>query len=245
MSRPTIDGSRAELRVPQPVRQDRRTCRASGFASSSVNARPRNGWRCSVVKKDGVTASAAQLLGLPLLRRGSRRAHREERRVLDRRRLRLAVDVVGNRHARLRQAHQRIGVPDEHQPVGVRVRQRPQQHLVEQAENRGVGADAERQRQDGDQREDRLLAERTERRSGCPAWAVAWTAPVEMVAEYVEFGLVVTGGDFAEQRQVAQNHARAEHDGGERVLRPTTTGSPVSVRRRDDSDYDSSEPATV
>ena len=55
-----------------------------------------------------------------------------------------------------------VAVPDEDQPVGVRIRQRPEQRLVEQAEDRGVGADAQRERQDGDEREDRLLAERPE-----------------------------------------------------------------------------------
>ena len=41
--------------------------------------------------------------------------------------------------------------------------QRPQQHLVEQAEDRGVRADAQRQRQDGDEGEQRLLAQGPER----------------------------------------------------------------------------------
>ena len=86
----------------------------------------------------------------------------EQRRVLDRGRLGLAIEVVGNRDAGLRQPHQRIGVPDEDQPVGVRIRQRPQERLVEQAEDRGVGADPERQGQDRDQGEDRLLAKRAE-----------------------------------------------------------------------------------
>ena len=41
---------------------------ASGFASSSVKPRPRNGWRWSVEKNDGVTARARSCSGLPVRR---------------------------------------------------------------------------------------------------------------------------------------------------------------------------------
>ena len=37
---------------------------------------------------------------------------------------------------------------DAHQPVGVAVRERPEQHVVNDAECRGGGTDAERQRED-------------------------------------------------------------------------------------------------
>ena len=51
------------------------------------------------------------------------------------------------------------------------VRQRPQQHGVDDAEDRGVGADAERQRQDGDGDERRRCGACRGARSGCPAAA--------------------------------------------------------------------------
>ena len=46
------------------------------------------------------------------------------------------------------------------QPLGLVERQRLQQHAVDHAEDRGGGADAERQRQDGRGREGGLLPER-------------------------------------------------------------------------------------
>ena len=42
-----------------------------------------------------------------------------------------------------------------HETVGVRVRQRPQEHGVDDAEHGGVGADAKGERKDGDEREGR------------------------------------------------------------------------------------------
>ena len=104
----------------------------------------------------------AHLLRLTAVRQ-IRAAAGEERRILDGRRLCLAIDVVGDGNAGLWQPHQRIHVPDEDQPFGVRIRERAQQHLVEQAENGGVCADAQRQRQDGDEGEQRLLAQGPER----------------------------------------------------------------------------------
>ena len=66
---------------------------------------------------------------------------------------------------------------DRHQPIGVRIRQRPQQHGVDDAEHGGVGADAERQRQDGDEGESRPAPPEAEARSerpaaACPSWFV-------------------------------------------------------------------------
>ena len=47
--------------------------------------------------------------------------------------------------------------------IRVRIRQRPQQHAVDDAEDGGVGADAERERQHGERRESRLTFESAER----------------------------------------------------------------------------------
>ena len=41
-----------------------------------------------------------------------------------------------------------VAMLDEHEPVGGRVRQRPQEHGLDHGEERGVGADAERQGED-------------------------------------------------------------------------------------------------
>jgi hypothetical protein len=49
-----------------------------------------------------------------------------------------------------------------HDPVGVPVRQRAQQNRINDAENRGVRANAERQRQDRDRAETRLLPQHAE-----------------------------------------------------------------------------------
>ena len=48
-------------------------------------------------------------------------------------------------------------------------RQRPQQHRFDDREERGVGADAKRQRQDRRGRESRLETEDAETRGGRPA----------------------------------------------------------------------------
>ena len=67
--------------------------------------------------------------------------------------------VAGRRRALARQA---AAVFDEDQPVGVRERQRPEQQRVHQAEDRGVGADADGEDQDGDDGEAGVAAQRAE-----------------------------------------------------------------------------------
>ena len=52
---------------------------------------------------------------------------------------------------------------EQHQSIAFHVRQRLEQHAVDDAEHRGVGADAQAQHQDGDQREPRLTPERSRR----------------------------------------------------------------------------------
>jgi hypothetical protein len=90
----------------------------------------------------------AQLFRIPPLVQ-VRRPPGEQRRILDRRRLGLAVDVVGDRDARLIEIDAAVAVPDEDEAVRVRIRQRTQQRLVEEREDRRVGADPERQSEDG------------------------------------------------------------------------------------------------
>ena len=66
-------------------------------------------------------------------------------------------------HVALRLPGLGAGGGEVDQPMGLLHRQGAQQHLVEQRENSGVRADAERQRQDGDQRDERRLEQRSER----------------------------------------------------------------------------------
>jgi len=57
----------------------------------------------------------------------------------------------------------RLASREVDQPSGIAHRQRPQQQLVEHGVNRGVRSDAERERQDGNERNERRLEERPER----------------------------------------------------------------------------------
>ena len=54
----------------------------------------------------------------------------------------------------------RVRGPDHRQPLGIAERQRRQQHRIDDAEDRRVGADPQRQREDGDDRERRPLEQR-------------------------------------------------------------------------------------
>jgi hypothetical protein len=85
---------------------------------------------------------------------------RYERGVLDGGGLGPAVEIVRNRHGRLRQIDRRIRVPHEEQPIRVRVREGPEENLLQEAEHGRIGADSQRQGQHRHEREDRLLAQR-------------------------------------------------------------------------------------
>ena len=54
-----------------------------------------------------------------------------------------------------------VGVPDGHQPVGRRVRQRPKDDGVDDGEDRGGGAGAEAEHQHRDEREARMVTDLT------------------------------------------------------------------------------------
>ena len=60
-----------------------------------------------------------------------------------------ALVIVRHRRPVVRHAGLRIRVEDAHQSVGAGERQRPQQHGVDDGEDRQVGAEAERDRQPG------------------------------------------------------------------------------------------------
>ena len=72
------------------------------------------------------------------------------------------VAVVRRRHDVAVLADARDAVPHDHQAIGFAVRQRPQQHRVDDAEDGRVDADAERQRRDGDEGEAGLAQQRAD-----------------------------------------------------------------------------------
>ena len=84
---------------------------------------------------------------------------RVERDVLERPVARLPVHQVGGRRRRARPVAQRVRLPDLHEPVRLVQRQRLEQDAVDDGEDGGVGADAERQREGGDQGERFLCRE--------------------------------------------------------------------------------------
>ena len=74
----------------------------------------------------------------------------------------------GSRDPEVVEAERRERAGDEDQPLGLGIRQRLEQHAVDDAEDGGVGADAERERQDRDRGVAGLFA-RVRR-----AWARSW-----------------------------------------------------------------------
>ena len=65
------------------------------------------------------------------------------------------VEKVGRRRVTVALSCLPVRVRDQHEIVGAREGQRPQQHGVDDAEDRGVGADADRNRQDREQKKAR------------------------------------------------------------------------------------------
>ena len=55
-----------------------------------------------------------------------------------------------------------VGGREPHQSIGLVIRQRPQEHGVDDAEERDIGANAEREAENGDEREPRRLEQLTE-----------------------------------------------------------------------------------
>ena len=103
------------------------------------------------------------LLGLPcvtrdrLPERGDRGHLLEDLLLLDQ------LGIIARRDREIDDVPRAQVLPDEHEPIGVRVRQRPQQHGVHHAENGGAGANAERERDDGRDAERRHLPQRPRR----------------------------------------------------------------------------------
>ena len=65
----------------------------------------------------------------------------------------LEVEQVGHRRRLARGPRVTVGLPDHHQAIDLGDRRRAQQHAVDDAEDGGRGANGQRQREDGHQRE--------------------------------------------------------------------------------------------
>ena len=139
----------------------------SGLVSASANARPMAGvtpkdWNRPEVVCATVICSAPSLPS----RFGGNRL--DERQRLERLRARAPLEEVQRMHRDGRLRIRRL-FPERDEATGIRIRQRTQQHRVDEAEDRGVRADAEREREHGDRREARALAEASAGRKSCPA----------------------------------------------------------------------------
>src|SRR5204862_5551365 len=73
------------------------------------------------------------------------------------------IDEVADRDELLGDAGAAIAMLELDEPVRLRIGQRPQQRRVDHREDRDVGADAERQREDRGEREARLANQEAER----------------------------------------------------------------------------------
>ena len=73
-----------------------------------------------------------------------------------------AVQVIGDAVRAAVDAHAGVEVVHRHQPLGLRERQPPQNHVLEDRENGGIGADREGQRQQRRGRESALLEQKFE-----------------------------------------------------------------------------------
>ena len=158
---PTTDGSRLQRRRPEAVRQD-------GDAG---------GLRPVVLRADQAPLDRAQAHHFEVRAANDAGAHDArlaeadhgeldggevaERR--DRRHPRLEVAQLGDRKDRVLEAQAGGAVADVNQPVLAAIGERPQQHAADDAEDGGVGTDAESQRQDDRQGQPGRLGQRSKR----------------------------------------------------------------------------------
>ena len=129
-----------------------------GTSSSAVNARPSTGCTRAISKKSQDT-SALLMRSAPLLPRKRARAALCRDDPLERRTLRAPVEERGRRDREA--AVLRHDLVDAHQRFRLGERQRPEQHAIDHAEHRAGGADAERQCEDGHDREPGTLRQLT------------------------------------------------------------------------------------
>ncbi len=144
--------------LPQPVAHDGDTVRAIGRLLRPVEAaelRPHAEHAREVAQRrrdaDALRLAVARQRAVADPEPGDR---------LERVFARGQVQHLRYRERRVIEVERRDVLPHDVQPVQPFHRQRPEQHRVDQAEDRRVGADAERQRDDGEDREARRRAQR-------------------------------------------------------------------------------------
>jgi hypothetical protein len=104
----------------------------------------------------------------------------------------LEVEEVRRRQRIARQVLLRVEAPDVHEAGIISIGQRLQQHAVDDGEDRGGGADAERQREHGQRREDGCLHRKPQRVTNVRAQSVPQheVAPGRFVEMRSEIGKV-------------------------------------------------------
>ena len=141
---PMTVGSRVERRRPETMRQDRHAGRVRPSSAASIS-RPSTGRKPHHSKYEPLTTPALHDARL------AEADHREiDRREVaegaDRRDARLEVSISGTENVVFVGAEAGRALADVDQAILAAIDERPQQHAAHDAEDRGVGADAERQR---------------------------------------------------------------------------------------------------
>ena len=133
----------AEAPPPQPLGEHHRLRRPEGVLLGRERAPEERGnaERFEVAGRDPSCAHALRLAEAGEVQGHPRRGGQalEDRLPIP------PVEVIGSRHVGAPFAE---SLPYPHQPVGIAERQGPEQHAIDEAEDRGVGADSKRQRHD-------------------------------------------------------------------------------------------------
>ena len=135
-------------------------------SSSAVNVRPSIGVHAQRVEVVAARVDAVDEIGPPTLREiEAGRPPRERERRLEQIGMAIA-DLLPHRiRPRRARVHRRVR-QEQHEPVGPFDRKRTQQQAVDDGEHGGVGADAERERQDDDGGDDGRRSQRRGSRYG-------------------------------------------------------------------------------
>ena len=156
---PTTDGIAAEIASPELFAEHDDVRRARlVFALREESSDER--LDSQQVEPVRAHANALHSLGVGVVANEIRRRAFDHGEADELRRARSIVDEV---HRRARVAVSLLRVHDAHEAIGLRKRQRLEQHAVHDAEDRGVGADAERERDDRGERERRCGAKLSHR----------------------------------------------------------------------------------
>ena len=159
--RPITPGSPPNSRVQMPY-PSTSTLSRSAVNSSRVKVRPRNGARAENLEEPFGHQPGRHALGTIGLRvRAAPRFNGRDRERIGR--ALAPVHEIGRRDIVALRGPRDVVLAQLDELVLIRIRQRPQQHGLDRAEDRHVGADAEAERQDDDQGEAGLAHERPER----------------------------------------------------------------------------------